>query len=76
MDLIGLLLVSFFGGGGIITALIVIREVRKHRPVKSAKCADYYVVADETKMSVIEDSFLRTHTTRVKVASSSAGKKR
>jgi hypothetical protein len=76
MELAGLLLGLFFGGGGVITALIVIREVRKHRPVKAAKCADYYVVADETRMSVVEDSFLRTHTTRVKVASSSAGKKR
>jgi hypothetical protein len=36
-------MLAFFIIGGIIITVIVMRnEIRKHRPVKAAKCADYY----------------------------------
>jgi hypothetical protein len=66
----------FFIGGGIITAFAVYAEYKKHRPVKAAACADYYKVDEETIMTVTEDSFLRTHTSRVKVSSSSSNARR
>jgi hypothetical protein len=67
---IGLLIAFFLIGGIAITAIVLFREIKKHRPVKEAKCADYYIVDDEARMTVKEDSFLRTHTSRVKVSSS------
>jgi hypothetical protein len=70
LGLIPFLLICFFGGGGIITSFVMIAEYKKHRPVKAASCADYYKVDDETKMTAADDTFLRTHTTRVKVSSS------
>jgi hypothetical protein len=60
----------FFGGGGVITGIVMAVEIKKHRPVKSATNADQYLVAGETQITNTEDTFLRTHTTRVKVASS------
>ncbi|MCL2003340.1 MAG: hypothetical protein FWG72_04960 [Oscillospiraceae bacterium] len=71
-----LFLALFFFGGGIIAAIVLTVEYKKHRPVKAASCADDYIVAGEARMTVAEDSFLRTHTTRVKVASSSSAGKR
>ena len=71
MDNIIVLLISFFlVGGGLITGIVMYLEIKKHRPVKAATDADIYVNASETQMTTTEDSFLRTHTTRVKVASS------
>jgi predicted neutral ceramidase superfamily lipid hydrolase len=69
-DIILTMLAFFFIGGGIISAIILTVEYKKHRPVKAAACADDYITAEETQMTVTEDSFLRTHTTRVKVAAS------
>jgi hypothetical protein len=66
----------FFIGGGIITAFIVYAEYKKHRPVKAAACADYYKVDEETRMTAQEDSFLRTHTSRIKVSDSSSKARR
>ncbi|MCL1806253.1 MAG: hypothetical protein FWG31_00950 [Oscillospiraceae bacterium] len=60
----------FLVGGGGITAIVMVLEVKKHRPVKMAADADMYIKAGETQMTVVEDAFLRTHTTKVKVASS------
>jgi hypothetical protein len=73
---IGIILAFFFIGGGIITAIVMALEIKKHRPVKAASCADYYIEASGTEMSHTEDTFLRTHTTRVKVASSNTARKR
>ena len=69
-ELIVMIAVFFVAGGGIVTGIIMGIEVRKHRPVKSAANADHYIVMDETQMKNTEDTFLRTHTTKVKVASS------
>ena len=69
-----LFLVWFFIiGGAIITAIVMSKEIKKHRPVKMATNADIYIDAGETHMITTEDTFLRTHTTRVKVSSSSSG---
>ena len=71
MDNIFILLLTFFlVGGGIITGIVMYIEVKKHRPVKAATDADIYVNASETQMTNTEDTFMRTHTTRVRVASS------
>jgi len=72
MDIIVLLASFFFIGGGVITAIIMSVEIKKHRPVKSASDADMYLVSDETEMRVMEDSFLRTHTTRRYVGSNTS----
>jgi len=69
MDLVTLLVVFFFIGGALTAAITVGAELKKHRPVKPAACADLYLVAEETRMTTTEDAFLRTHTSRVKVAS-------
>jgi hypothetical protein len=76
MELITLLLAFFLIGGIVITAIVMSREIRKHRPVKAAKCADYYIVDNEARMTATEDAFLRTHSTRVKVSSSSTSSAR
>ena len=69
--LILMLALFFVIGGGLITAIIMMIEVRKHRPVKMATDASHYIDMGETQMTVSNDSFLRTHSTRVKVSSSS-----
>ena len=75
MDLVGFLLAFFLVGGLVITPIVLVIEIKKHRQVKAAACADYYIVDNETRMTVSEDSFLRTHSTRVKVGSSGSKKK-
>jgi hypothetical protein len=72
MDNILILVAFFFGGGGVITGIVMYIEIKKHRPVKAASDANLYIEAGETQMTTAEDTFLRTHTTRVKVASSSS----
>lgn len=62
----------FFIGGGICTVVIMLMEVKKHRQVKIATNADSYITDGEANMSVVDDSFLRTHTTKTKVSSSSS----
>jgi len=64
------LVLFFIIGGGLITLGVMLAEVAKHRPVKSASDADFYIVEGETKMTATDDTFLRTHTTQTKVASS------
>ena len=69
-----LLVILFFViGGGIITGIAMYLQVKKHRPLKMATDADLYVVMEETQFSRVEDSLLRTHTTRTKVSSSNSG---
>ena len=72
MDLVSLMIAFFVIGGIVITVIVMSYEIKKHRPIRAAKCADYYVVDDEARMTATEDVFLRTHTTRVKVSSSSS----
>ena len=62
-----------FAVGGIgLTAGVVTSEYSKHRPVRKAMNADAYVNAGAARMDVQTDTFLRTNTTRTKVASSAA----
>ncbi|MDR0325813.1 MAG: hypothetical protein LBI19_06955 [Oscillospiraceae bacterium] len=74
-DILTVVLFFFIGGGG-ITASAMFMEIKKHRPVKAASDADWYIKADETMMTTAEDAFLRTHTTKIKVASSSKARLR
>ena len=74
MGLIGLMIAFFVIGGIVITVIVMSNEIKKHRPIKAAKCADYYVVDNEVRMTATEDVFLRTHTTRVKIRSSSSSR--
>ena len=71
-DVFPLMVAFFFIGGGIITIIAMVKEVGKHRPVRLRFNADMYLVEDETQMRVVQDVFLRTHTTREKVSSSSS----
>ena len=65
-----------FAVGGIgLAAGVVTMEYKKHRPVRTATNADAYVNAGEASMDVETDTFLRTNTTRTKVASSAASSK-
>ena len=59
--------------GVLLAVILLIAEFAKHKPVKRATHADYYVEADNVNMSKTEDVFLRTRETRVKVSSSSSG---
>ena len=68
MDIVAVIILFFVIGGGIITGIVMHLEIKKHRPVKMAADADAYVNASETQMTVSEDTFLRTRTTRVRVA--------
>ena len=70
-----LMLLFFIIGGGIITAIAMAMEIKKHRPVKKAADADWYIVPGEEHMTRTEDTFLRTHTTQTKVASSPSNNK-
>ncbi|MCL2095919.1 MAG: TPM domain-containing protein [Oscillospiraceae bacterium] len=57
---------------GIPAAVIaVMLELAKHKPVKKAVHADYYVKDGDAKMSLVQDSFLRSKETRVKISSPS-----
>jgi hypothetical protein len=69
MELITLLVVFFAAGGFIAAGIAMAVEVKKHRPVKAAANADGYVVAEDTKFTATDDTFLRTHTAKVKVSS-------
>jgi len=71
-NLILMLVLFFVIGGGIITGIVIAVQIAKHRPARIATSADRYIVEGGANMAVIEDSFLRTHTTRVKVSSSSS----
>jgi uncharacterized protein len=71
-DIVSLLL-WFFIGGVIIAFIFTLIEWGKHKPVKKAWNADFYVKTENVKMSVVEDRYLRSHETRVKVSSSSSG---
>ena len=60
--------------GGIVVALILTStEMAKHRPVKKALTADFYVEENNVRMSVVEDRYLRSHETRTKVNNTSSG---
>ena len=69
-----MLIMFFVIGGGIITGIAIFVEIGKHRPVRSATNADFYIDAGETQMTDKNDTFLRSKSTRVKVASSNVKK--
>jgi len=57
---------------GLIAALIAVGvEWGKHKPVKKAVNADYYVKEENVKMNVAHDKFLRSHETKVRINTSS-----
>ena len=60
---------GFLIGGIGAAALYATMELKKHRPVKMAVDADVYIVKGEGKMDVQTDTFVRTHTTRVRIQS-------
>ncbi|MCL2201890.1 MAG: hypothetical protein FWB75_07980 [Oscillospiraceae bacterium] len=70
MDLVLLLILFFIIGGGIITGLVMASEIKKHRPVRAATDAHKYIVPGKCKMSVSDDTFLRTRVQRIKIKSS------
>ena len=58
---------------GIIVAIVMTSlEMGKHKPVKKATHADYYVNDENVKMSVVEDRYLRSHEVKTKVSTSSS----
>jgi len=69
---VGSFLLCFLIGGVVFAVIFTLVEVGKHKPVKKAWNADYYVKDDSVKMSIVEDRYLRSHETRVKVSSSSS----
>ena len=59
---------------GLLAAVIAVSiETGKHRPVRKAVNADFYVREENVKMSIIHDSFLRSHEVKTRVRSSSSG---
>lgn len=59
---------------GLVIALIaVFIELGRHKPVKMATNADYYVNDENVNMKIMHDNFLRSHETRVRVRDSSSG---
>ena len=62
----------FFIVGAGITVPVLMSQVAKHRPVRSASSADAYLVAEESRIAAKEDAFLKTNTTRREIASSSS----
>ena len=59
--------------GLIISLITVSMELGKHKPVKMATNADYYVKGENVKMNVVHDKYLRSHETRVRINNSSSG---
>ena len=59
--------------GLVISLIAMFVELGKHKPVKKAVTADYYVKEENVKMTVATDTFLRSHETRVRVSSDSSG---
>jgi hypothetical protein len=59
--------------GAAFMIILLIAELAKHKPVKKAVHADYYVDDKNVNMKVTTDSFLRTRETRTKISSSSSG---
>jgi len=60
-------------GGIIIASIFTAFEVKKHKPVKKATHADYYIKDGDAKMTVTEDRYLRSTEVRTKVSSSGSG---
>jgi len=63
----------FFIGGVIFASVFTLIEYGKHKPVKKAWNADFYINDENVKMSVIEDRYLRSHETRRRVNNSNSG---
>lgn len=57
--------------GLVISLAAVFIELGRHKPVKSATNADFYVKDENVRMNVSQDNFLRSHETRVRVNNSS-----
>ncbi|MCL2503515.1 MAG: hypothetical protein FWE94_02755 [Coriobacteriia bacterium] len=66
----------FFAGGSAVTLIVMLIEVKKHRPVQLATNADRYISEGGVHMTAAEDVFLRTQSKTVKVSSSSGGRGR
>ena len=58
--------------GLIISLIVTFSELGKHKPIKKAINADYYVEDENVKMNLIHDSYVRSHETRTKIQSSSS----
>ena len=71
-DLVSFIL-WFLIGGVIFATVFTLIEYGKHKPVKKAWDADFYVNDENVKMSVIEDRYLRSHETRRRVNNSNSG---
>ena len=59
--------------GTAVTLAALISEFGKHKPVKKAVHADFYVNDENVQMNVAEDRYIRSHEVRTKVSSSSSG---
>ena len=70
------LVLWFFAGGSVVTLVVMLIEVKKHRPVQLATNADRYISEGGVHMTAAEDVFLRTQSKTVKVSSSSGGRGR
>jgi len=69
MELLPFVIIFFAAGGAIFSLIATIVQVKRHRPVKIAANANIYMTAAGVQMDSKEDSFLRTHTVRIKVSS-------
>ena len=60
--------------GGIIFAIILTSiELGKHKPVRKATNADFYVQDENVKMDAVRDVYLRSHETRTRIQSNNSG---
>ena len=69
IDTSQILMISIIVGiilGIIITIMAVKAQMKKHRPVKIAACADLYVKPENVKMTTRTDTFLKRHEVRLK----------
>jgi len=60
--------------GGIIFAIILTSvQLGKHKPVRKATNADYYVKDENVKMEVVRDVYMRSHETRTRIQTNTSG---
>jgi len=67
--------IILFGGivGLVVSLIAVFAELAKHKPVKTATNADYYVREENVRMNIVQDQYSRSNEVRVKVRDSSSG---
>ena len=61
------------GTGVVGSVIFTAAEFAKHKPVKKATHADYYVEPQNVDMRVTTDQFLRTRETKIRIRSSNSG---